>query len=966
MKKTVVLCTSLFAGLCISHGLQIGNLLNQTNALEYIVREKGPHHRKVERVETKLSGGQLHAVTNSYFELATGMHRNQSGELVAASSTIEILPLVGVVAQQTRHQVSFASTVGSANGTINLQTPDGKQITSSPLGIAYYDTATGQSVLIAELRPNVGAVLFPPDLIVYSDCFTDFKADLEYKNRLCGFEQNLVFQEQPPTPAAYGLNNDSTVIQLLTEFFDPPAVTKRSILREGMSDDAIIDFGEMKIVRGKSFMAGDHTRSVVVSKEWTVLSGRNFLIEQIPYQSIQPFLSTLPVHQQAGLLNIEDSVRHVVSTERLLPERTFSQPLVNDAIEVASTQRANEGFVLDYEFVGMSSDITLKGDTTYYVSGPAYLSGTNILEGGAVIKFNPDDYSQLVFTDELKCQTSPYRPAFFTSRDDNSVGEIIPGSTGNPSTNYYYPGVGFNNFDHVETDLSYCRFRYSGSPLEYDNYPTVNKVRHCQFLDCTQGVSLIGLYDVYLQNVLMDHVNTPFVGIGFVNVEHLTVDGADYLASGDDMILQLKNSLLVSVTNIGTLNCNETNDNFIWLTNDPGVFETVGAGSHYLATNSPYRDVGTNDISSGLLTELASKTTYSPTVLTSDITSDTTLAPTAARDTNTLDLGYHYDALDYAINANVTNATLTLTNGVGVAVFGTTALGLQSGSKLESTGSPLALNHLVRYQCVQEQSIFWSGTNVATINAAGSNADVYPSIHCSFTEMIMPSLESDWSWLCVTTGAGPTNVVCRDSLIWNGKLQLDQGTDRVCSIAFDNSLFHRVKGQFSSLTGATTDYSLHLGNDLFYGGTWQLYNDTSSTNWSIHNNAFDGVTLDSVSATPNSHNAYIATASLDGSSGNDVTLSSFVYEEGALGGFYHGQSDLADAGDTTADALGLFHYTTTADQTKENDTTVDIGFHYIAVDSNGNPVDTDTDGSPDYLEDANGNGVTDGAETSWE
>jgi hypothetical protein len=44
---------------------------------------------------------------------------------------------------------------------------------------------------------------------------------------------------------------------------------------------------------------------------------------------------------------------------------------------------------------------------------------------------------------------------------------------------------------------------------------------------------------------------------------------------------------------------------------------------------------------------------------------------------------------------------------------------------------------------------------------------------------------------------------------------------------------------------------------------------------------------------------------------------------------------------------------------------VDIGYHYVAVDTNGNSIDTDGDGIPDYLEDANGNGLVEYSETSW-
>jgi hypothetical protein len=74
---------------------------------------------------------------------------------------------------------------------------------------------------------------------------------------------------------------------------------------------------------------------------------------------------------------------------------------------------------------------------------------------------------------------------------------------------------------------------------------------------------------------------------------------------------------------------------------------------------------------------------------------------------------------------------------------------------------------------------------------------------------------------------------------------------------------------------------------------------------------------------------------------------------------------LLNAGSRSADAAGLYHYTTSTNQTKELTSQVDIGFHYVAVSSSGQPIDTDGDGLPDYFEDANGNGSTDTGETGW-
>jgi hypothetical protein len=76
-------------------------------------------------------------------------------------------------------------------------------------------------------------------------------------------------------------------------------------------------------------------------------------------------------------------------------------------------------------------------------------------------------------------------------------------------------------------------------------------------------------------------------------------------------------------------------------------------------------------------------------------------------------------------------------------------------------------------------------------------------------------------------------------------------------------------------------------------------------------------------------------------------------------------STLINAGSRTADVAGLYHFTTTTNQVAETNSTVDIGFHYVATDSNGNPLDANGDGIPDYLSDANGNGLVDSGEIGW-
>jgi hypothetical protein len=114
------------------------------------------------------------------------------------------------------------------------------------------------------------------------------------------------------------------------------------------------------------------------------------------------------------------------------------------------------------------------------------------------------------------------------------------------------------------------------------------------------------------------------------------------------------------------------------------------------------------------------------------------------------------------------------------------------------------------------------------------------------------------------------------------------------------------------------------------------------------------------------YNGYVNGASrTDPQGGNDIVLTNtFVWLSGPLGNFYQ-PTNFVNRGSRNADLAGLYHFTTQTNQVKETNSVVDLGYHYVAT-ANGVPIDTDGDGTPDYLEDANGNGTVDSGETDWQ
>ncbi len=938
---------------------------------DYSVIERGPHHRVMASVTwTTNAAGRVLAHTNSYTELQTAMsvQNPDTGQWQDSSPDFEITPDGHAVAAHCQHRVIVAPGLLAPEGLVDLVMPGGTvRLRSAVLGLNLFDPVSGKSLQIAGARECAGRQT-APNAITFFDAFEGLKADVRLRNEVGQFHQEVLLKEKlsPEQLERLGFDARTARLEVWTEFLAPPSPSVRTVLLQAETNavlratmtepdtlDQFLGWGTMRMTRGKTFVEGQEGRSAVVFKQWLQSGGRTFLVEAATYASLQPLLDALPATRTAALKPKQAATRLLAA--RAPPQRV--KPRENRAVEIAKlgaagTKPTGPQVVLDYVLLDSTqTNLTLQADTTYYIAGTVATDRLTV-EGGTVVKYTNTPQATIV-ADEVVCRTASYRPATFTSKDLDSIGERINGSTGNPAGSYY-GSIALDLTAATSAVVSNVHFSYLSNALA----GTGIVLRDAQIMECYAGFAPPRSAPI-LRNVLIYRVGTLVAALDpkeqggdELTAENVTAHYCTNLMADGTSIVSLTNCLFACV---GGWECPVliTNCTAI-LGDDSGIFQTVGAASHYLAPDSPYRNAGTTNISSSLLAELRERTTYPPMVYSNVIISaDTTLGPQAQRDTDPPDLGYHYDPLDYAFKCLwLSNVTFQLLPGTAAATFGAYGLAAHCGSHLVSEGTPTRPNHIVRYNLVQEGSrTNWDGNGSSVLGSWVS----WPSpsqVHFRFTEWAMPAQYGAH----FQTYSYDVDQCFTDCEFHGGALVLF-----VPRPYFTNCLLERVNILLDDFS-VDTDVSPVVRNCLFFGGTLDIWHYRADT-WLFRDNLFDLtdiITNMYDTAVDAAYNGYTPGSDrLMPTNANDV-VAGIAWQTGPLGNYYQPtNSAFLTNGSIAANLVGLYHYTVLTNQVKETTNTVSIGFHYVAVDGNGKPIDTDGDNVPDYLEDANGNGDTD-------
>jgi hypothetical protein len=924
-----------------------------------------------------LEDGKIATHTHSYTELASGLNYQgpSSGEWVPSRESIAPYAQ-GAIAQQGQHQIIFANNINSP-GAIDEQTPDGKRLVSNIAGLMYYDPTTGQSVQIAEIQDSEGQ-LVTDNQVLYTNAFNGVKADVLLTYRRDGMEQDVVLRAQLPTPESFGLNSSTVELEVVTEFLNPPEanVWNLGMDTEGLEPDQAVSWGATSLGHGKAFSLDGHDASATVIKQYINLGGHYYLLEKVRFQEIQKALSSLP--EQASNAH---SLPGMASKELQLPKAPVTKHAARP-IRLARGAGGYKGYVLDYVSLNTSyTNFTFQGDTTYYISGNVNLSGTNYFEGNTTIKYAANTSIVGTVGSQMIFLSAPYRPVVFTAKDDNTISENISGSTGSPSGYYANPAITLGSTGSVT--LSDFRIAYASRGLSVSG--TSPAIYDAQFVNSAVAVSDIN-GAVSLGNVLFSGVKTNFNATSSTNtisVANATFNNGFDLINGSfsNTTLHLTNCAFVNYTNLSG-NISAGYNGFYQspevgsaaVTNSVYPLQRTGAASCYLTNGCAFLNAGTTNIDPNALKRIEVKTTYAPVVFTSyTITTATNLSIQAQRDTNSSpNLGYHYDPLDYAFGNTTAQSNLTFSAGTAAAWFYTASgptYGLAVGDSATASfnGTEAARCYWVRYSMVQEG---FDGNWTPESYISGLTGKTYthaaPRAVAQFTTFSTPNTEAG----PVAQNNGATYVFVFAGV--NCEFYSGGIGGYYCSINVTNCLFvNGAPGLFYNYGAA--NYTMQgctcvRGNveaDHTSGSVWPvtIFNctfDQTTFYMNAHGLATNGYYTDYNSF----RSGFETTTNLGG---HDITnIVSYNWQSGSLGNYYlPTNSGVIDKGNTNANLLGLYQFTTQTNQMKETNSIVDLGYHYIATDANGNPLDSNGDGIPDYLEDANGNGLVDNGETNW-
>jgi hypothetical protein len=549
---------------------------------------------------------------------------------------------------------------------------------------------------------------------------------------------------------------------------------------------------------------------------------------------------------------------------------------------------------------GPRYNYTFKNGITYYVSSRVELYGVTTIEGGAIIK--ADWYytnSTLAVMGTLALKTDDqYFPAFFTSVDDDTLGDSFSFSSGSPATaNNGAPYLDLTYSQDPQPALSNLRIRYADQGIALPASTHVD-VWDCQFLRCNVAVVAEQGAVAAFHNSLFSACGAVASGLtnfSAVTAEHITADVTNFWVASGPSRIALTNSIVVgSIASGPTLVTDHSSINA-----GQSVFQSAGSGHYYLTNSSPYRGAGTPNISPRIATDLSRKSTQPPVVLPDmiQLSGNLTFGQQVARYTNGApDYGFYYPALDYTVGWITNRGTITILPGTAIGFrnehssthgrYTWWGFDLREGSSFISHGTATRPNTFADVQMVQEQLTsaciamfvpdFWpndDSQNGLSLDLRFCNFyanshwyHVWSGFDASYQYLFSPDSLVNWTMRDCNLHGGRITIGEPDDGSWYGA-----PSDWVygeCSVSWKNNLFDNVSIDLdptlyeygSDDQGLNVDMAFEAYNNLFRGGMWLHLEPipASAGDWVWRDNLFDKVDFvqDTSEPVDNNYNGY--------------------------------------------------------------------------------------------------------------
>jgi hypothetical protein len=443
--------------------------------------------------------GLVSLQVHSYTALGDGMNYWTNGQWTPSQDLIEATP-TGAVAVHGQITASFGGDI-TAPGAINLTTPSGLVFRSHPVGLYYADPVSGKVAQVGLVQSGQG-LLYPPNVIVFTNALSGPDADLVLVWSGQGFDQSLVIKQSPPAPESFGLSSATCRLQFWSAMDAwPQPVEQRPVLLPSGLVDNLLFFTDCWFPVGSAFAFGatplpapgqaaavrpfdpSDTNAIATAKSIVSIAGQQVLIEEVNYADLAPAFSGL---SQAALSPGGPRTVELAARGQLLPG-SASPKRQPRPIQVASAPYQARGVMADYTILaGTSNTFTFTNGATFCISNSFTVRSTATLQSGACIKFATNAYLDLLGTVSTP---SSNPPAVLTSIDDNAYGQGISGCGPNPNYAARYAIIMSYN-DTAPLNLQNLLIRWAQCGIDWEEDPGYNgSVSSSVFQDC--GTALL-------------------------------------------------------------------------------------------------------------------------------------------------------------------------------------------------------------------------------------------------------------------------------------------------------------------------------------------------------------------------------------------------------------------------------------------------------------------------------------------